>query len=111
MYGFLGPMCVCAQPSCLESGEGVGSPGTGVTGSCELSCRCWELNSGPLEDQSVLLTVEPSLQPQQSTSRERNWQSEISLMCYHRESGLVNMCTIVIQVQRIHGQKQKFGSN
>ena len=26
-------------------------------------CGCWELNSGPLEEQSVLLTIEPSLQP------------------------------------------------
>jgi hypothetical protein len=25
--------------------------------------HCWELNSGPLEEQSVLLTSEPSLQP------------------------------------------------
>ena len=25
-------------------------------------CGCWELNSGPLEEQSVLLTTEPSLQ-------------------------------------------------
>ena len=24
---------------------------------------CWELNSGPLEEQTVLLTTEPSLQP------------------------------------------------
>jgi hypothetical protein len=24
---------------------------------------CWDLNSGPLEEQSVLLTTEPSLQP------------------------------------------------
>ena len=24
---------------------------------------CWELNSGPLEEQSVLLNSEPSLQP------------------------------------------------
>ena len=41
--------------------EGVRSPGTGVTDSCELQCRCWELNLGPLEEQLVLLTVEPSL--------------------------------------------------
>ena len=27
-------------------------------------CGCWELNSGSLEEQSVLLTAEPSLQPQ-----------------------------------------------
>jgi hypothetical protein len=26
-------------------------------------CGCWELNSGPLQEQSVLLTTEPSLQP------------------------------------------------
>jgi hypothetical protein len=25
-------------------------------------CRCWELNPGPLEEQPMLLTVEPSLQ-------------------------------------------------
>jgi hypothetical protein len=28
----------------------------------EPPCGCWDLNSGPLEEQSVLLTVEPSLQ-------------------------------------------------
>jgi hypothetical protein len=28
-----------------------------------LSFDCWDLNSGPLEEQSVLLTAEPSLQP------------------------------------------------
>ena len=26
-------------------------------------CNCWELNSGPLEEQLALLTAEPSLQP------------------------------------------------
>ena len=30
---------------------------------CEPPCGCWDLNSGPLEEQSVLLTTEPSLQP------------------------------------------------
>jgi hypothetical protein len=38
-------------------------PGIGVTDSCEPPCGCWELNSEPLEEQSVLLTTEPSLQP------------------------------------------------
>lgn len=27
------------------------------------SCRCWELNHGPQEEQSVYLTTEPCLQP------------------------------------------------
>jgi hypothetical protein len=34
-----------------------------ITEGCELPCDCWELTSGPLEEQSVLLTTEPSLQP------------------------------------------------
>ncbi|EDM00356.1 rCG35761, isoform CRA_a [Rattus norvegicus] len=32
-----------------------------LTDGCEPPCGCWELNSGPLEEQSVLLTAEPSL--------------------------------------------------
>ena len=34
-----------------------------IPDGCEPPCGCWELNSGPLEEQSVLLTSEPSLQP------------------------------------------------
>jgi hypothetical protein len=34
-----------------------------ITDSCEPPCGCWELNSEPLEEQSVLLAAEPSLQP------------------------------------------------
>ena len=34
-----------------------------MTDGCEPPCGCWELNSGPLEEQSVLLTAEPSHQP------------------------------------------------
>ena len=41
--------------------KSVGYPETGVTDSCELSYGCWELNLGPLEEQLVLLTAEPSL--------------------------------------------------
>ena len=33
-----------------------------ITDGCEPPCGCWELNSGSLEEQSVLLTPEPSLQ-------------------------------------------------
>jgi hypothetical protein len=38
------------------------SSGTGVTDGCKLPCGCWELNPGPLEEQPVLVTTEPSLQ-------------------------------------------------
>jgi hypothetical protein len=32
-----------------------------IRDGCEPLCGCWDLNSGPLEEQSVLLTTEPSL--------------------------------------------------
>lgn len=58
-------MCTCILPACIyvyrvclvttEVGGGVvGSLGTGITGSCKLSCRSWELNLGPLQQQEVL---------------------------------------------------------
>jgi hypothetical protein len=34
-----------------------------ITDGCEPPCGCWELNSGPLEEQPVLLTSEQCLQP------------------------------------------------
>ena len=47
---------------CCGPAEGIGSPGTGVMDVCELLCWCWESNPG-WEEQPVLLTAEPSLQP------------------------------------------------
>jgi hypothetical protein len=32
-----------------------------ITDGCEPPCGCWDLNSGPLEEQSMLLTAEPFL--------------------------------------------------
>jgi hypothetical protein len=32
-----------------------------ITDGFELPCGCWDLNSGPLEEQSVLLPAESSL--------------------------------------------------
>ena len=35
--------------------ESIGCPGARVTSNCELpQCGCWELNSGPLEEQQAL---------------------------------------------------------
>jgi hypothetical protein len=34
-----------------------------ITNGCKPPCGCWDLNSGPSEEQSVLLTTQPSLQP------------------------------------------------
>jgi hypothetical protein len=34
-----------------------------IADGCETPCGCWDLNSRPSEEQSVLFTAEPSLQP------------------------------------------------
>ena len=34
-----------------------------ITDGYEPPCGCWDLNSGPSKEQSLLLTAEPSLQP------------------------------------------------
>ena len=34
-----------------------------ITDGCEPPCGWWDLNSEPLEEQSVLLTIEPSHRP------------------------------------------------
>jgi hypothetical protein len=43
--------------------EGIIGSYYSISGGCEPPCGCWELNSGSLEEQSVFLTTEPSLQP------------------------------------------------
>ena len=42
--------------------EDVRSPKTGIMGSCETLCGCWARNPNLLQEQTVLLTSEPSLQ-------------------------------------------------
>jgi len=44
----------CAVP--LEM-KVIGSLSTGATNGYKLLCGCWELNPGPLKEQSVFLTV------------------------------------------------------
>ena len=48
-------------PACMPAGKKRASDP--IINDYEPPCGCWELNSGPLEDQPVLLTSEPSLQP------------------------------------------------
>lgn len=70
MYGYFAcSICLCntctqGQMS-REPEEAVRSPGSGVTTICEQ----WEFNSGPLEEQSVLVTTDPSIQPQVQDSQ------------------------------------------
>ena len=50
-------MCECI---CLNAHQKRAS--NPITGACESPCVFWELNSGPVEEKSVLLTTESSLQ-------------------------------------------------
>ena len=59
MYLFI--LCMCIHCSCLQTHQKRTSDF--ITDGCEPPCGGWELNSVPLEEQSVLLTTEPSLQP------------------------------------------------
>jgi hypothetical protein len=47
--------------SCLQTHEKRASDL--IMDGYEPPCGCWDLNSGPSEEQSVLLTAEPSPQP------------------------------------------------
>jgi hypothetical protein len=54
-------LCIGVYCSCLQTHQKRASDP--ITYACEPPCCFWELNSGPLEEQSVLLTTESSLQP------------------------------------------------
>ena len=58
----------CASHVCLmlkETRRGHQPPWNWVIYGCEMFRGSWELNLGPLEDQPVLLTTEPSFQPRE----------------------------------------------
>jgi hypothetical protein len=42
-----------------------------ITDSCEPPCGCWEWNLRPLEEQPVLLTSKPSLQPRAHLKKKK----------------------------------------
>lgn len=52
------------MPGTSEGQQKASDPlGTRITDGYEPSCGCWRLNLGPLKEQQVLLTPEPSFQP------------------------------------------------
>jgi hypothetical protein len=64
-------VCVCVHAYvCRKPKEDVGMPGAWITGA--LSHLCHELNSGPLQEQCMLLTAKPSFQPM-CDSFEAGW--------------------------------------
>jgi hypothetical protein len=56
-----------------------------ITDGCEPPCGCWHLNSGPSEEQSLLLTFEPSLQPLAFVFKDvPNWDLQAFWNVLHR---------------------------
>jgi hypothetical protein len=55
IYLFIYLFIVCKYTSCLQTHQKRASDL--ITYGCEPPCGCWDLNSGPLEEQSVLLTT------------------------------------------------------
>ena len=53
-------LCIWVNCSCLQTHRR--RPLDPIVDGCEPPCGGWELNSGPLEEQSVVLTSEPSIQ-------------------------------------------------
>jgi hypothetical protein len=56
LFIYLSTHCSCLQTHQRKSLDP-------ITNGCEPLCGCWELNSGPLEEQTVLFIAESSLQP------------------------------------------------
>jgi hypothetical protein len=54
-------LCIWVHCSCQTHQKRASDP---ITDGFEPPCGCWELNPGPLEEQSVLLAAESSLQAQ-----------------------------------------------
>ena len=57
-------MCTVFMQCPWKPESDVRYPEIGVTEYCETPYRCWELSSGLLEEQLVLLMAEPSLHHQ-----------------------------------------------
>ena len=58
LKNYLFIVCIWVCSSCLQTHQK-----RALDPITKPPCGCWELNSGPLVEQSVLLTTEPSLQP------------------------------------------------
>jgi hypothetical protein len=63
-----------------------------MTDVSEPPCGCWEWNLRPLEEQSVLLTIEPSFQPDSIYKCTRKLQS------FSKKARLVNISEVLTGV-------------
>lgn len=73
--------CIVHPMQARYSEKGFRSFGAEVTEGCEPPCACWRLDLGPLGEQLVLLTVDPSLRPLEISFliKKKKKMSEIQL--------------------------------
>lgn len=55
-------MCITGIQCLWRSDKNVGSSENRIRDDCKAPCGLWEKNAGPLKEQQVLLTTNPSLQ-------------------------------------------------
>lgn len=83
-------MYVCVPHACLmhtEAGRGDRFPENGVTGSCEPPPGLGDLDTSLLEEQSVLLTVEPSPASVAVVTLTFSSKTIIIIWCWERMEG------------------------
>lgn len=78
--------CTCLVPP--KPGEGIGSPGIGVTDSCEPQIRWWGLNLASLEEKLRLLTAEPMLHPGAYIFNTPDPNNRADILARHRAQDL-----------------------
>jgi hypothetical protein len=78
-------LCMWVHYSCLQTHQKRASDS--ITDGCEPPCGCWDLNSGPSQEQSVLLTAESSLQPPE----QRIKSTSSSCLCWDRKYLLIHL--------------------
>lgn len=73
-------VCVCALHMCSASKglKRVLDPLELELRCYEIPCSCWELNLGPMEEQSELLTIESSLQSQYEKFKQIQYYTFLS---------------------------------
>lgn len=62
VYECFACMSACAPCRVCRGQKGIRSPRTGITGTYEQPCWCWDFSLGSLEEWSLFLTTKPTLQ-------------------------------------------------
>ena len=78
-----------------------------IIDGCEPPCGRWYLNSGPLEEQSVFLTSEPSLQPDSSflnhPSLPLKSASRAGALCIATSSAVTHIRSLGVSTEQMQG--------